>query len=117
MSRVAVFSRVSNNYRTVSIGGGRGKNNHVNAWINFDYFKTERRESKRAKKGYVEEVVEAGTDSVSVDVYRTDEGKALVNFSVENLSSDRVQVSVCGVLLRDLLRVYNELKEVKKNDN
>lgn len=112
MARVAVFGEMTGDNRTVSVGG-RSKNKGIKAWINFDYFKTQKRESKRSPKGYVEEKIDSGTNSVTTDVWRNEEGKVFVYFTTDKFKAgdnEQVEVYVNGIRLDELMEVYNKNK-------
>ena len=115
MSRVAVFGKMSGDNRSVTVGG-RSRNDSIKAWINFDYFKRVRRDSTRSPKGYVEEIKEQGTNSVTTEVWRNSEGKVYVDFRTNDFTAghtDNVEVRVMGIKLEYLLEAYKMLEAGK----
>lgn len=112
MSRVAVFGEMTGSNRSVTVGG-RSRNDSIKSWINFDWFRLERRETTRSPKGYVEEKVEAGEDSVTTEVYRNNDGKVFIDFRTNQFTAghtSQVEVRVMGIPLQDLLNAYNKDK-------
>lgn len=87
MSRVKVYGRLTGDRRDVSIGG-RGRNDSIESWINFDAGKN---------KEY--------TEAVTTDVrYIRDTGKIIINFDCENalnIPEDFVEIYINGKQIKN----------------
>lgn len=93
MSRVRVYGRLTGDRRDVSVGG-RGRNDSIESWINFDAGK---------EKEY--------TEAVTTDVcFNKDNGKIIISFDCENaleIPEDYVEIYINGKHIknkRDIMR-------------
>ena len=103
MPRSNVYLTASNDYREVGVGG-RGNSNSGRSWINMDVYKEEVQSvrDKRFKKQEVfnDEMVKVweGEQNVTTKVYREEDGRASITFSLspaDNLPVGNTSIRIC----------------------